>query len=198
MRIVSLPLLGALLCIGCAPPQFELVPAGVTRVGVSRLLVNPGMPWNHVPFADDQRKWETVWTQNGPLLDVLSLVGGLPEGKTLIKSYEDDLVQVPAFRADMSAEDLESMVRASYLARGIQAFDVEPPSPAQFMGGDGVRFGFRYTPEGGTARRGICVMRTVDKTLYALTLDAESTHYFGALLPEFERLVASAKLRRAQ
>lgn len=195
MRVLPLALMCSLLCIGCTPPQYILVPSGVTRIGVSRLRVNPGIPWNRVPFGEDQRRWETVWTQNGPLLDILSLVGGLPEGKTLIRTYEDDVVQVPAFHSDMSAVDLVSMVEASYRARGITTFEVAPAMPAQFLGGEGVRFEFRYTPGDGPSRRGICVIRAVDKKLYALTLDAESTHYFGALLPEFEKLVVSAALK---
>jgi hypothetical protein len=38
-------------------------------------------------------------------------------------------------------------------------------------------------------------MRTVNKMFYALTLDAESSHYFGVLLPQFEQLVATARLK---
>jgi hypothetical protein len=195
VKVLSLALMCSLLCIGCTPAQYALVPTGVTRIAASRLRVNPGIPWNRVPFGDDQQKWETVWTQNGPLLDMLSLVGGLPEGKTIIQTYQDDVVEVPAFRSDMSAENLIAMLKASYGARGITTFDVEPAMPAQFLGGDGVRFSFRYTPQEGASRKGVCVMRTVNKKFYALTLDAESTHYFGALLPEFEKLVVSATLK---
>lgn len=196
MKALSLALMCALFCIGCAPPQYVLMPSGVTRIGVSRLRVTPAIPWNRVPFGEVQRRWETVWTQNGPLLDMLSLVGGLPEGKTIIQTYEDDVVQVPAFHSDMRAEDLVSMVQASYRARGITTFEAEPAIPAHFLGGDGVRFAFRYTPEDGASRKGVCVMRAVDRKLYAITLDAESTHYFAVLLPEFEKLVASATLTR--
>ena len=195
MKALSLALICSLLCVGCTPPQYLLVPSGVTRVGASRLQVNSGIPWNRVPFAEDQRRWEVVWTQNGPMLDVLSLVGGLPEGETIIQSYDDDAVQVPTFHSDMSSGDLVSMIQSSYQARGITKFDVEPPMPTEFLGGDGVRFAFQYKPEDGASRKGVCVMRTVDKKFYALTLDAESTHYFGVLLPEFEKLVVSATLR---
>jgi hypothetical protein len=195
MRILPLALICSLLCIACTPPLYVLVPSGVTRIGVSRLRVNPDIPWNRVPFGEDQRRWETVWTQNGPQLDLLSLVGGLPEGKTIVQTYEGDEVEVPAFRSDMSAADLVSMLQAAYRSRDITTFEVDPAMPAQFLGGDGVRFAFRYTPADGASRQGVCVMRTVDRKFYAMTLDAESTHYFGTLLPEFEKLVASATLR---
>jgi len=195
MKALPLTLICSLLCIACTPPLYVLVPSGVTRIGVSRLRVTPDIPWNRVPFGEDQRRWETVWTQNGPQLDMLSLVGGLPEGKTIVQTYEGDEVQVPAFRSDMRTADLVSMLQASYRARGITNFEVEPAMPAQFLGGDGVRFTFRYQPEDGASRKGVCVMRAVDEKFYALTLDAESTHYFGVLLPEFEKLVASARLK---
>jgi hypothetical protein len=195
MKALPLALMCSLLCVGCAVSQYELVPPGVTRIGASRLRVSPGIPWNRAPVREEQRRWETVWTQNGPLLDMLSLVGGLPAGETIIVSYEDDAVQVPDFRADMSAADLVSMLRDSYRARGITTFEVEPAKPARFLGGDGVRFAFRYSPEDGASRKGVCVMRTVDGKFYALTLDAEATHYFGVLLPEFEKLLLSATLK---
>jgi hypothetical protein len=195
VKALALALMCSWVSIACTPPPYVLVPTGVTRIGVSRLRVNPGIPWNRVPFGEDQRRWETVWTQNGPLLDRLSLVGGLPAGKTIIRAHEDDDVQVPPFRPSMSAADLVAMLQASYRARGVTTFEVEPAMPVQFLGGDGLRFSFRYTPEQATSRKGVCVMRTVDGKFYAMTLDAESTHYFGALLPEFDQLVASANLK---
>lgn len=196
MRILSTVLACSLLCFGCAPPQYTLVPPVTTRIGASRLHVKPGIAWNRVPIRQEQRRWETVWTQNGPLLDLLSLVGGLPDGETVIQTFEDDVVAVPPFRADMNAAELVSMIQDSYRARGITNFEAEPATPAQFLGGDGVRFAFRYRPENGTSHKGVCVMRVVDEKFYALTLDAESTHYFAVVLPEFEKVLLSATLRR--
>lgn len=195
MKPLALVVFSALFVVACAPPQYVLVPAAVTRISTSRLFVKPGIAWNRVPFANDQRRWEAVWTQNGPRLDVLSLVSGLPEGKTIIRSYSDDVFPVPPFRADMSDEELVSMVRAAYQARGVTTFVAEPAVPAYFLGGNGLRFTFRYRPDDGVPRKGVCALRVVDRKFYALTLDAESTHYFGALTPEFERLVASATVQ---
>jgi hypothetical protein len=185
----------SLLGLGCTPSPYVLVPAGPTRIAVSRLHVNPGIAWNRVPSGKHQKRWETVWTQNGPLLDTVSLIGGLPDGKALFYSDDDDAVQVPEFRAGMSPSDLVSMIQARYQAYGIASLDLDPMTPAQFLGGTGTRFGFRYRPDGGAARKGVCLVRVVDDRLYALTLDAEATHYFGVLLPEFEKLVASATLK---
>lgn len=195
MKIIPLALMCAWLCCGCMAPQYTLVPAGKVRIGASHLQVTPGIPWNRVPPAGDQRRWQTVWTQYGPLLDTVSLVGGLPDGEAIIIGHEGDPVPVPEFDAAMSSQDLVSMMQTMYRARGIETFESEPATATAFLGGDGVRFEFHYSSTDSPTRRGVCVMRIVDRKLYALALDAESTHYFGALSPEFEKLVATARLR---
>ena len=39
-------------------------------------------------------------------------------------------------------------------------------------------------------------MRVVDQKLYAMKLESVANHYFDAVAPEFDQLVASAQLRK--
>ena len=39
-------------------------------------------------------------------------------------------------------------------------------------------------------------MRVVDKKLYAMKLESVAGHYFDTVDPEFDRLIASAQLRK--
>ena len=56
------------------------------------------------------------------------------------------------------------------------------------------RVHYQYAPNDGISRKGVCVARVVDKKLYAIKLEGVSSHYFDAALPEFDQMVASARL----
>jgi hypothetical protein len=179
---------------GCA--VYKLVPAEATYVGGNALIVTPTAAWNEVPARTDQTQWEEIWTRNGPLLDTVAFVGGIPDGKKLLVQKRKSDQQVPAFRADMSPQDLVSMIEASYRVRGITVFDVESVDPVDFLGGKGVKMRYRYAPNDGIAKKGSCVARVIGKKLYLMKLEGVSSHYFDAVLPEFEQMVATAKIEK--
>jgi hypothetical protein len=180
---------------GCAT-RYQLVPAVASFVGGKDLVVTPAAAWNLVPAMYDQTPWEETWTRNGPLLESITFVGGLPDGKSLRKQRRKADQQVPLFRADMTPQDLVSMVEAAYRTRGVTVFDIESVEPADFVGGKGLNVRFKYAPNDGLAKKGICTLRVVDKKLYLILLEGVSRHYFDAAMPEFEKIVASARLER--
>ena len=188
----------AVLALAGCMPGFTLVRAQDTFVGGNELIVTPGVAWNMLPTQRDQMDWEETWTRNGPLLETIAFVGGLPEGKTLRKQKKKSDRQVPLFRADMTPQDLVSMVEASYRTRGVTVFDVESVEPVDFIGGKGLNVRFKYAPNNGISKKGSCVMRVVDRKLYVMKLEGVSSHYFDAAVPEFERMVASARLEKSR
>jgi len=182
-----------LLLGGCIAP-YTLKKAGQTTVANGAFTVNPGSAWNVVPKDASRTEWEEVWTQNGPLLDTVAFLGGLPEGKTVVVQKKKAEKQVPLFRPDMTPQDLASMVEASYRVRGVTVFNVDSVDPVTFMGGLGIKVQFNYAPSNGITRKGSCVLRVIEKRLYVMKLEGVSSHYFDAAVPEFDRLVASAAL----
>ena len=184
--------LAALSLSGCV--AYTLVPANEPSLVGDNLTVQPGTAWNAVPSGPDQTKWEETWTRNGPLLETVGFIGGLPEGKALRVQKKKTDRQVPIFRADMSPQDLVSMVEASYRTRGVTVFDVQSVDPVDFLGGKGVKMAFTYAPNDGISKKGSAVIRVVDKKLYVVKLDGVSSHYFDAAVPDFEKIVATAKL----
>src|SRR5262245_58487630 len=79
-------LLGTLALValtGCVP-TYTLVAAGPEPVATNAFTVQPSSAWNRMPKNANQTKYEEVWTHNGPLLDTIAFIGGLPEGETLI------------------------------------------------------------------------------------------------------------------
>lgn len=193
MRLRIVFALAALALAGCLP-AYKLVPATETHVAGKRLVVTPGSEWNLLPRSPNQTEWDETWTLNGPLLDAVVFVGGLPDGKSLLIQKKKDDQKVPVFRADMTPQDLVSMLEASYRVRGITVFDIESVDPADFLAGKGLRVRYQYAPNDGMERKGVCVARVVDQKLYAIKLEGVSSHYFDAALPEFDQMVASARL----
>jgi hypothetical protein len=179
---------------GCASNDL-LVPGDETWVAGSQMTVNPDSTWSRVRASASQTRWEEVWTRNGPQLDRLSLLGGLPDGKAMISLAKDADQQVPVFRAGMTAEDLASMLEVSYRVNGVAVFDFVSVEPVDFLDGAALGMRYRYASGVGYTKQGRCVMRIVDGKLYAMKLEGVAGPRFDAVAPEFERLVASARLR---
>ncbi len=180
---------------GCVP-AYTLKRPGQTTVAGNAFIVQSTSAWNVVPKDMSRTRWEEVWTQNGPLLDTVAFLGGLPEGKSVVVQKKKAERQVPLFRSNMTPEDLTSMVEASYRIRGVTVFNLESVDPVEFLGGQGVRVRYNYVPGDGMSKKGDCVLRIVDKKLYVMKLEGVSSHYFDASSPEFDRLVASAAIRK--
>jgi hypothetical protein len=194
---MKIPLLGVALLLalsGCVA-GYTLVPPGPTTVANNALTVQPSSAWNKIPKGPESLQWEESWTKNGPLLDTIAFVAGLPDGKALAQQKKKDDRQVPTFHANMSAQDLTSMVEGSYRVGGVQVFDVLAIEPAKFLGQSGVKMDFSYVLGDKLVRRGRCVMGVVNGQLYLFKLEGAADHYFSAALPEFDALIASASLR---
>jgi hypothetical protein len=175
---------------------YTLVPAGGKAVAVAKspLTVQPAQAWNRAPRVIGQTRWDETWTKNGPLLDSVAFLAGVPDGKAILIQKKKETRQVPPFRADMTAQDLVSMIETFYRVRGVTVFQVESVDPVPFLGGQGIRMSFSFAPNDAIGKKGVCVMRVVDQKLYAMTLEGVSSHYFKAAAPEFDSLIASAAL----
>ncbi len=175
---------------GCA--TYRLVAPEPAAVGDGSLTVTPTRAWNAMPMYGAP-EWEDGWTRNGPLLDSVQFITGMPEGKALVKQRRKADQQAMAFRADMTPTDLVSLIESTYRVRGVTVFTVESVAPEPFLGGTGLKLRYAYAPDDGISRKGSAVMRVIDAKLYLMKLDGVSSHYFDAVLPEFEELVASAR-----
>ncbi len=159
------------------------------------MTLNAGSGWTKLPKSVSQTRWEDVWTWNGPQLDRMAAIDGLPDGKAIVFQKDKPDQQVPPFRADMTAQDLMSMLEVSYRVHGVTVFEFDSVEPVDFLGGAGVRMRYSYTSGIDIAKKGDCVMRVVDGKLYALRLESVAGRHFDAVAPEFDRLIAGARLR---
>ena len=177
---------------------YSLVRARSVNVGDGSLAVTPPRPWNRQRriFFDDVR-WVEDWTLNGPLLDNVSFVSGLPHGKFLIRTDKSDAQQVPRFHSNMTAPEIQAMLESAFRVRG-GAVDFRTLSlqPRPFLGQPGFQFDFEHLDGDEVWRKGRAVGVVTDGRLYLIMIDAVRSHYFPNALTDFEAMAASARLRR--
>jgi hypothetical protein len=176
---------------------YSLVRPRARAVGDGSMIVFPQQAWNRQSqvIFDDIRQVED-WTQNGPVLDSLSFVSGLKDGKSIVRQSRKADQQVPRFRSSMTAPEVAAMLETFYRTRaGTVDFKTIALAPRSFLGTSGFQLDFDHLDGDELWRRGRAVGAVVNGRLYLILLDAARSHYFAAELPEFETVVNSARLR---
>ena len=177
--------------------NYSLVRVQRVKVGDGKLLVTPPRSWNrHHPILFEDVRSVEDWTLNGPLLDTMSFVTGLRSGKSLVRQRRTASKQVPAFRSNMTPPEIAAMIESLYRVRG-GAVDFRTLSlqPRPFLGANGFQLDFEHLDDDELWRRGRAVGAVINGELYLILLDAAKSHYYEAVLPDFEAVVASARLR---
>lgn len=201
-RLVTL--VAAIALSGCSGiggegfSDYSLVRATPKSVGDGSLVVTAPRPWNrHRPILFEDVKQVEDWTQNGPLLDGISFVTGLHDGKSLIRQRKSASEQVPIFRSNMTAPEVAAMIESLYRVRG-GAVDFKTLSlaPRPFLGANGFQLDYEHLDDDELWRRGRAVGAVIEGKLYLILLDAAKSHYFDTELPDYRALVASARLHR--
>jgi hypothetical protein len=183
---------------GIGSAYYGLVTVKPRSVADGSVIVFPPRPWNkqRPRFFDDVRYVED-WTLNGPYLDGIMFVAGLPNNRYLVRQRRTDERQVPKFRSDMTAPEISSMIETLFRVRGGAVdFRTTGLQPRVFMGYNGFQFDFEHLDGDELWRRGRAVGAVINGELYFFLLDGARSHYYGAALPDFEAIVSSARLRR--
>ena len=168
-------------------------PEGVAR---NSMQVTPTVRWNRQPRSLYDIAREENWTLNGPLLDSLTFIGGLEHDKRIVVQRRKADRKVPNFRADMSPPEIAAMIESFYRIRaGSSTFEMTNLSPRTFLGQPGFQFDYQHLGGNEVERRGRAVGAIINGRFYLALFDAARMHYFDAGLPEFERIVQSARLR---
>ena len=183
---------------GLGSPYYSLVRVRNVAVGDRSMVVTPPRPWNRTRslFLFDDVRWVEDWTLNGPLLDGISFVSGLPNGKYLIYQRRTEDRQVPKFTSDMSAPEITAMLESLYRVRGGSIdFRTTSLQPRGFLGANGFQFDFEHLDTDELWRRGRAVGAVINGRLYLILFDAARSHYFGNAIGDFEAMAASARRR---
>lgn len=191
--IASVSLAG---CAGGGGFGYSLVRPGAHAVAANRMTVTAPHPWNRVPRGYYDIREEENWTLNGPILDSIAFIGGLPDGKAIVHQRRKADRQVPLFRANMTPPEIVAMVESLYRIRaGAAEFDMTGLKPVTFLGRPGLQLEFDYLDGNEIKRRGRGYGAVVDGRLYMMLLDAARMHYFDAAAGDFDVMAQGAMLR---
>jgi hypothetical protein len=174
---------------------YSLVRVREVRVGDDSMAVTPPREWNKIAgslFVDIHAVED--WTQNGVYLDGISFVTGLKDGKALVYQRSRDDRQVPKFRSNMTPPEIAAMIESLFRVRG-GAVDFKTVSlaPRTFMGASGFQYDYEHLDGDEVRRKGRAVAVVLNGRLYMILFDAARSHYYNALLPDFEAIVNSAR-----
>jgi hypothetical protein len=195
MRNLMFSVIAGLALAGCVTAYTLVSPDHPIAVSKGTMKVRPTTAWNKAPGGVYNIPQEENWTQNGPVLDSITFIGGLKDGRAIAKQRPKDDRKVPVFRAAMTPQDLISMVESYYrIKSGAQVFETVGVAPGTLAGKPAVQFDYRYVAEDEVKRRGRSMIAVVNGKLYLMSLDGTAVHYFDAALPEFELLAASATI----
>ena len=202
-RRISLSVAMALLLSACTGAGgggfgyggYSLLRVKEVQVGDNSLAVTPPREWNKISASlfTDIRTVED-WTQNGPYLDGISFVTGLKDGKALVYQRSRDDRQVPKFRSNMTPPEITAIIESLFRVRGGAVdFTTLALTPRPFLGANGFQYDFEHLDSDVVRRKGRAVGAVIDGRLYLILFDAARSHYYNALLPDFEVIVRSAR-----
>lgn len=178
--------------------DYSLVRVHRVQVGDGSLSVAPPRPWNRhrTQLFENIREVED-WTLNGPVLDSISFVTNLKSGRYLVRQRRSADQQVPKFRDDMTPPEIAAMIESLYRVRGgTVEFRTLSLAPRPFLGANGFQFDYEHLDSDELWRKGRVVGAVIGGRLYFILIDAARSHYYDTTMPDFEAVVASARLRR--
>lgn len=178
--------------------DYWLVRVNRVQVGDGSMSVVPPRPWNRhrTRLFTNIREVED-WTLNGPVLDSMSFVTNLKSGRYLVRQRRTTDQQVPKFRDDMTPPEIAAMIESLYRVRGgTVEFRTLGLQPRPFLGANGFQLDFEHLDGDELWRKGRVVGAVIRGRLYFVLLDAARSHYYDTTLPDFEAVIASARLRR--
>ncbi len=198
MKTHGILLVVALAVAGCAAAPYTLVAVERQVVG-GGLSIEPGSAWNRVNHVLYEGKVD-IWTLDGMTLNSLMFLHGVADGEPILKprwvlaAGADKEEKPPVFRSAMTPLEIQELFEDT-LARIYRTPIVEARhlKPATLAGESAFRFETRVVGRDEVERRGTAVGTVRGGKLYLLWFQGARLHYYDRYLPEFERIVASAR-----
>lgn len=193
-RIVMLLILASVFS-GCAT-GYMLVPPGPASIESLQLDATAG--WNQAPPIETPslRKGAALWTHDGPLLDQLIIVPGVPDGEALLGSSRDSAA-LPRFRKDMLPNEIQELAESTlvkYFGEGSSAVTTRNLRPQLFGKNQGLMFDFGATVSDSPDYRGTAGAFVVADRLYVMLFLAAVPHYFDKHADAAGSVIKSARL----
>jgi hypothetical protein len=182
------------LSITACATGYRAVLPGVNSVGQMQVTVGEG--WLQPPAAEAPylRNLSTIYTRDGADNDRVLLVPGVSDGQAMF----NDGAGLPAFRADMDANELEELAEGSLVALpglGAATIDVHNQTPYGFGEHSGTKFDLTATVPGGEEYRGLAALVVADERLYSAIFLARYPDYYNAHIADATAVIESLAIR---
>ena len=95
----------------------------------------------------------------------------------------------------MTPPEIAAMIESLFRVRGGAVdFKTLSMTPRPFLGTNGFQFDYEHLDSDEVRRKGRAVAAVINGRLYMILFDAARSHYYNALLPDYEAIVHSARL----
>lgn len=173
---------------GCA--SGGLVEPGPTQAGAGAFTVTPTRQWSDLTFLLNPRPpGVRMLSIDGPFLNRLYLAE-IQSGQSLVRPADRDTPR-PLYRTDLTDTELVEFV-IDCIAVEYQSPTATALRPQMFAGRPGVRFDIETLTARGLRVSGTALVSRNGDRLQVMLYLAPSEHYYAELLPEVERIFASA------
>jgi hypothetical protein len=191
----SIILLFVIFIGGCVTGFVAVVPG---TIAVKDLNLKPSTTWNAAPptILPYTRKGAQVWTQDGLLLDRISIIPAVPDGESIFVS-RDKSIALPVFKSDMLPNELEELVESSFVkffGEGNAVVNTSGLRPHRFGEHRGVLFYFEASLTDSPDYRGMVGAFIANDLLYVISYSAAEPYYYGKHVDEAKRIIETASL----
>ncbi len=172
-------------CAGCA--QYMLVENG-KRIPVGNAFkVDTSINWSKSESGDIE-----TWTVDGPQLQRLVFLKGIPDGKPLFKvPPEEKSESAPAFHSSMNSLELMELVVATLARTGGHDVKTSDLRPYKLGSLEGFRFEFRYVTKQGLRYEGFVAGAQKEQKLFGIMYVGTALYHFEKHHQEVEEMLAS-------
>jgi hypothetical protein len=156
------------------------------------------MTWNAAPNVSTRftNRQTQVWTRDGLLLNRIIIVPGIAEGDPILRQTDKGQA-LPAFQADMLANEIEEFVESSIVkmfVEGQASVRTEHLRPNRFGEKRGLMFDMIVSVSDGPDYRGLTGAFVHEQQLYLLMYFGAVPYYYEKDREEAEALIKSARI----
>ena len=196
MRLARYVMILSLASLTGCVTGYTLVQPGVQSFGAMRVTADEN--WNKAPagFTPSARKTSRTWTQDGLLLDRLTIIPSVADGESILSSRNKSAA-LPVFRADMLPNEIEELVESSIVklyGEGQSAVSTSNLRPQGFGEYGGFMFDIEAAITESPDYRGSVGAFIVDDKLYMVIFLAADPHYFDKHAARADAIIKSATL----
>ena len=194
MNIRSLFYFSVFLIAGCV----SYAAVGPGELNYTGFSVQTGSAWNQVPkeWATMARPESRLLTQDGLLLDRISIIPAVPDGEPLFRQRSKSEA-LPLFKSDMLPNEIEELTESSIVklfGEGRGAVETTNLRPYKYGDNRGMLFDLEVRVSDGPNYKGVAGAQIVDEKLYLIFFLGAEPYYYEKHVDSALEIIKSARV----